>query len=255
MTIAPVLAGGLIGAIVGSFIATLCIRWPRGEQAAGGRSRCDGCGRRLGAVELAPIASGLLARGRCRTCGAPIDPLHLKVELAAATIGAAALAIEPGPGGMALALFCWLLLAPAILDARFHWLPDRLTAAIAIIGLAAGGLLSGVPIVHRLVGGAAGFGALAMLAAAYRRVRGREGLGAGDSKLLGAIGLWTGWAALPAILLIASLVGLGFAAAERRGRLEAVAFGSLLALGAAIWSVAVLLFPGLGWPGGPDATS
>lgn len=252
MNFALALAGGLIGAIVGSFIATLCIRWPRGEQAAGGRSRCDGCGRPLEAIELVPIASGLLSRGMCRTCGAPIDPLHLKVELAAAAIGATALAIEPNLRGAGLALFCWLLLAPALLDARYHWLPDRLTAALAITGLAVGGLLSAVPILHRLIGGAAGFGALAMLAIVYRRVRGREGLGAGDSKLLGAIGLWTGWAALPAILLIASFAGLGLAAAERRGRLEAVAFGSLLAFGAAIWSLAVLLFPDLGWPGSVD---
>ncbi|HUE78651.1 MAG TPA: A24 family peptidase [Sphingomicrobium sp.] len=246
MTVALAVAGALIGAIVGSFIATLCIRWPRGEQATAGRSKCDGCGRPLAAFELVPIASGLLARGKCRTCGAPIDPFHMKVELAAAAIGATALAIAPDLRGAALALFCWLLLAPAILDARHHWLPDRLTAALAIAGLAAGGLLSGVPLLHRLIGGVAGFCFLALLAIGYRRARGREGLGAGDAKLLGAIGLWTGWAALPAILLIASVTGLASAAVERRGRLEAVAFGSLLAFAAAIWSVAVLLFPGLG---------
>ncbi|MBA2466974.1 MAG: prepilin peptidase [Sphingomonas sp.] len=247
MNLAVALGGALAGAIVGSFIATLCVRWPRAEQAAGGRSHCDGCGRTLSPGELVPIASALLARGKCRTCDAPIDPLHLKVEMAAAAIGAAALAIDPGLRGGSLALFCWLLLAPAVLDARYHWLPDRLTIALAGAGLAIGGFLSGVPILHRLIGGAAGFASLALLALAYRRLRGREGMGGGDPKLLGAIGLWTGWAALPAILLIASLAGLASAAIGRRRPLDAVAFGTLLALGAAIWSAAVLLVPGLGW--------
>jgi leader peptidase (prepilin peptidase)/N-methyltransferase len=238
--------GGIAGAIVGSFIATLCIRWPRGEQVASGRSRCDVCGRRLGALELVPIASSVLARGKCRTCGARINPLHLRVEVAAAISGATALAIAPNASGAALALFCWLLLGPAILDARYHWLPDRLTAAIAIAGLAMGGFLSGVPILERLIGGAAGFGGLALLAIVYRQLRGREGMGAGDPKLLGAVGLWTGWAALPPILLIASVAGLVWALVERRGRSEAVAFGTLIAFGAAIWSAAILMLPGLG---------
>lgn len=249
MSVALALLGAMLGAIIGSFIATLCVRWPRGEQAAAGRSRCDGCGRPLAPAELVPIASSLVARGRCRTCGARIDPFHLKVELAAAAIGAIALTIAPDPRGAALALFCWLLLAPAILDARCYWLPDRLTAILAVAGLAAGGLLSGVPILHRLIGGAAGFCALALVAQGYRRLRSREGLGQGDAKLLGAIGLWTGWAALPVIVVIASLVGLVVAAFERRGPMHPVAFGGLLALGAAAWAAAMLLFPELAWPG------
>lgn len=236
MNLALAVGGALLGAIVGSFIATLCIRWPRHEQAVGGRSRCDGCGRPLGPAELVPVVSGLLARGQCRSCGARIDPLHLKVELAAAAIGGAALAIAPDAQGAALALFCWLLLPSFLLDARHHWLPDRLTVAIAIVGLPAGGYLSDLPLLHRLIGATAGFCVLALLGAGYRRVRGHEGIGAGDAKLLGAIGLWTGWASLPAILLTASLAGLGAAVIRRQGRSDAVAFGSLLAFGAAAWA-------------------
>jgi leader peptidase (prepilin peptidase)/N-methyltransferase len=201
-------------------------------------------------MELVPIASGLAAGGRCRSCRAPIDPLHLEVELAAAAIGAAALAIAPGASGATLALFGWLLLAPAVLDARHHWLPDQLTAAVAIGGLVAGGFLSGTPLLHRLIGGAAGFAVLALLARAYSAARGREGLGGGDPKLLGAVGLWTGWAALPMILLIASLAGLLSAAIARRGPTDAVAFGTLIAIGATLWLAAVLILPGLrNWPG------
>jgi leader peptidase (prepilin peptidase)/N-methyltransferase len=241
LALALALAGALLGAIAGSFIATLCLRWPKGVQASSGRSRCDGCGRALAPLELVPLLSGLVARGRCRSCGAPIDPLHWRVELAAAAVGAAAMLVSPDLRGAALTLFGWLLLPLAILDARHFWLPDRLTTALAVAGLLAGGALSGAPLPHRLIGGAVGFGALALIAWGYRRLRSRDGLGGGDPKLLGAIGLWTGWAALPAILVIASLAGLALALLRRHGPGEAVPFGSLLALGGWLWAAVSLL--------------
>lgn len=249
MIAAFALAGAVLGAIVGSYVATLCLRWPRDEQATAGRSKCDCCGRALAPFELVPIASALVARGRCRSCGAAIDPFHWQVELAAAAIGGFALVLSPDLSGAALALFGWLLLALAILDARHFWLPDRLTAALAVAGLAAGGLLSGVPLVHRMIGGLVGYCALAALAWGYKRLRSREGLGGGDPKLMGAIGLWAGWAALPAILLVASLLGLLLAAFRRHGPSNAVPFGALLAIAAGLWATAMLLVPALAWPG------
>ena len=89
---------GLIGAILGSFIATLVLRWPAGRSLLG-RSRCDGCDRPLGALDLVPLLSALLLRGRCRRCGAPIDPFHSRVELTSALVGAVALALMPGAAG------------------------------------------------------------------------------------------------------------------------------------------------------------
>ena len=236
MTSLIVAAGAIAGAIVGSFIATICVRWPQGEQATAGRSRCDSCNRELGVFELIPIISWMGTGGRCRTCGVLIPRLHLWIELAAAALGGLALAIEPNLQGAALALFWLLLLAPAILDAQHHWLPDPLTILLAIAGLLIGGFATGAHFLDRLAGGAGGFLALWLIALSYRRTRGRDGLGAGDPKLLGAIGLWTGGLALPAILLIAALGGLGVAVLQGRNRLDRMPFGSLLAGAAILWT-------------------
>lgn len=241
MTLLLVAASAIAGAIVGSFVATVCVRWPQGEQATVGRSRCDSCNRPLSAIELTPLASWIYTRGKCRTCGAPIPKLHLWAELAAAALAALALVLEPNLHGAALALFWLLLLAPAILDGLHHWLPDPLTLAIALAGLLLGGVATNASLVDRLIGGGTGFSALWFIAYSYRRSRGREGLGAGDPKLFGAIGLWTGWASLPAILLIAALAGLAVAVVQGRSRLDRMPFGTLLAASAILWT-AVLAF-------------
>jgi leader peptidase (prepilin peptidase)/N-methyltransferase len=232
----PVAAGAVAGAIAGSFIATICVRWPQGEQASSGRSHCDSCNRTLSALELIPLLSWLITRGRCRTCGAPIARLHLWVEGVAAGLTGLGIAIEPNANGIALAVFWLLLIGPAALDARHHWLPDPLTIMLAIVGLAVGGVATGAVLVDRLLGGAAGFLSLWLIARSYQRSRGREGLGAGDPKLLGAIGLWTGALALPAIVLIAALGGLAVAVMQGRGRLDRLPFGSLLAGAAILWT-------------------
>lgn len=233
----PILAAGAAGgAIVGSFLATVCIRWPQGEQALAGRSKCDHCGRVLGAAELVPLLSAALSGGKCRTCGGRIARLHLAIELGAAALAGFALLLQPNLHGVALAIFWLLLLGPALLDARHYWLPDALTAALALGGLLLGGAATGASLPDRLIGGGAGFLALALIAVAYSKLRGREGLGAGDPKLLGAIGLWTGWAALPPIVVIASLSGIALALAQRRGAAERMPLGALLAAAAVLWS-------------------
>jgi leader peptidase (prepilin peptidase)/N-methyltransferase len=240
VTSAFIAVAAILGAIIGSFIATLCLRWGRGEQATVGRSRCDNCNRELSAVELIPFASWVFTRGRCRTCGAPISRLHLWIELGAAALVSLAVALQPNISGAVLAVFWLLLIAPAVLDARHHWLPDPLTALLAVAGLAIGGVATGVPFVDRLIGGAAGFLVLWIIACSYRQSRSREGLGAGDPKLLGAIGLWTGWFALPPILLIAALAGLAIAVAQGRSRLDRMPFGTLLAAAAIVWTAVLV---------------
>lgn len=228
---------GVLGAIVGSFVATLAIRWPEGESVMRGRSRCDGCDRTLAARDLVPLLSAAVLRGRCRTCDHAIDPRHWRIEAIAAVIGIAAGLASPDPIALVGACFGWLLLALGALDVAALWLPDRLTAVLAGSGIAAGLIGVGPAMTDRLIGGVAGFAGLWAVAAIYRRVRGRDGMGGGDPKLFGAIGLWLGWALLPAVLLIACLVGLAVVLlAAVRGRAmaadTALPLGALLAIAA-----------------------
>lgn len=205
----------LIGLILGSFIATLVLRWPAGRSVLS-RSRCDSCERPLAPWDLVPLLSVLLSRGHCRRCGARIDPFHSRVEIGAALIGALALAAMPGVSGWLWALFGWLLLPLALLDARHLWLPDRLNAVLAVMGLLLAGPLLGTVLLDRWIGAIAGGGLLALVAWAYRRARRTDGMGGGDPKLVAAIGAWLGWQALPLMLLLASLGGIIWALATQR---------------------------------------
>jgi leader peptidase (prepilin peptidase)/N-methyltransferase len=205
------LAGFGLGAIIGGFLATIVMRWPRGQSVVFGRSRCDGCERGLGPLDLVPLMGWLRARGKCRTCGARIDPVHPVVELGAALIGALALWLYHPMTALLMASGAWLLLLLAALDARAFWLPDALTFPLALIGLTLGDWVLPASFEDRVIGAALGAGVLFLLAVGYRRLRGRDGLGLGDAKLLGAIGAWMGWTMLPLVLLFASLAGLGWA--------------------------------------------
>jgi leader peptidase (prepilin peptidase)/N-methyltransferase len=207
MTLWPILTGLIGGMIAGSFLATLVIRWPE-QRTLAGRSTCDHCGHTLGPRELVPLVSAWMLRFRCGACGGRIDPIHWRMEAAAAVIGATSLLVSPDLAGAAGAVFGWLLLALAILDFRHYWLPDRLTFPLLGLGLLEAFALDRSALPDRLIGAAAGWAVLAAIAALFRMARGRDGLGGGDPKLLAAIGAWLGWASLPWVVLAASLLGL-----------------------------------------------
>lgn len=234
-------AGFILGAIVGSFLATILVRWPRGQSVLAGRSRCDGCGQTLGALELVPILSWLVRRGRCRTCGERIDARHVAMELSAAVIGLIAAMAFPWPMALATALFGWWLLILAALDVEHHWLPDALTLPLILAGLVMAWLELGPPLPDRAAGAVAGGLALWLIALAYRALRGREGMGGGDPKLMAGIGAWLGLFSLPFVLLGASLLGLlSVAAMAARGvpvnAATRLPLGALLAVAAwAVW--------------------
>ncbi|SCW82629.1 type 4 prepilin peptidase 1 . Aspartic peptidase. MEROPS family A24A [Sphingobium faniae] len=244
------LLGGIAGAIAGSFLATLILRWPQGRGVMRGRSACDGCGRTLGAGDLIPLLSAMAQRGRCRTCGARIDPLHGRVEAACAIVGALAIGFAPDVAGIGWALLGWLLLTLAVLDWRHFWLPDALTWPLAFLGFTIGLWTTDAVLADRAIGAVAGYVGLLAVAWGYRLARGREGLGLGDAKLLGALGAWFGWQALPFILLLAAgmgllAVGAGAALGKKVERTTRVALGSFLAVAAVPgWGMSVLLLAG-----------
>lgn len=205
------LAGAVLGAMAGSFLSTLALRWPDGRSIMKGRSACDGCGRTIGPLELVPLLSAVALRWRCRGCGARIDPLHWRIELAMAAIGAVALGLVPDIAGFGWALFGWLLLTLAVLDWRHFWLPDALTLPLAFLGLTMGMWVTDVVMIDRVIGAVAGYAVLLAISLGYRALRGRDGLGLGDAKLLGAIGAWFGWQSLPFVVLAASAAALSVA--------------------------------------------
>jgi leader peptidase (prepilin peptidase) / N-methyltransferase len=233
----------LLGAVAGSFLATILVRWPKGQSVLRGRSRCDSCGDALAPSQLTPLLSFLAFKGKCRRCGAPIDPRHFAIELAGAMLALVAALAHPLPLAMITALLGWWLLLVAALDLEHHWLPDRLTLPLIALGLALGWLEFGPALQDRLIGAAAGFASLALIGLAYRHFRGRQGLGGGDPKLFAAIGAWLGWLHLPYVLLGAGLLGLAAASlmALRGAQVQATTrlpLGSLLAVTAwPVWLV------------------
>ena len=232
----PILAAPFLG----SFLGVLIRRLPADRPVALGRSACESCGTALGPRDLVPVASYLALRGRCRACGARIGGFHLAVELAA--LGLAVIAAVAVPGDPALLwLTCglgWALLALAWIDWDHLCLPDVLTLPLVPAGLLATWWLAPWALADHAIGAALGYGAFRMLAWAYRRLRGREGLGQGDAKLLAVAGAWLGWEALPQVVLVAAVIGLALAGilALRRGGLDPAAplpFGPCLAC--ALW--------------------
>ena len=241
------MGGGILGALIGSFIGAALVRMPEGRSVVRGRSACDSCGARLGVGELVPLVSFALQRGKCRRCGAQIDRWQFAAEAGGSLVGTvSALALNDAVAMIWAALLGWQLLLLGLLDLRHFWLPNRLTALLAISGLAHGLWLYGATtglLFEVLAGGALGFSGLTVVALAYRQLRGREGLGGGDAKLLGAIGLWIGPVGVVSTLLGGSLIALVAAVAllvagRKIGAQTSLPLGSALAL--AGWMVALL---------------
>jgi leader peptidase (prepilin peptidase)/N-methyltransferase len=236
--------GFVLGAIIGSFLAAILIRWPQGRSVVRGRSQCDQCGRTLSPRDLVPILSWFLVRGRCRHCGGAIDRRHLAIEAGAALVGLTAIIAHPLPLALFTAVFGWWLFLLAALDIEHQWLPDRLTLPLIPAGLAIAWLGAGPPLDERLIGAVAGYIALALIAFLYRRLRGREGLGGGDPKLFAAIGAWLGWQWLPFVMLGAGLLGLLIVLlmqlrGERVTATDRLPLGTLMALAA--WPIWLLV--------------
>ncbi|WP_153099336.1 prepilin peptidase [Paraburkholderia hayleyella] len=203
------------------------------------RSACPHCAHTLKAWENIPLLSYVLLRGRCSHCHARVSLRYPLLELASALCAVASL-LTFGPNGMALAAFglCATLLAMSAIDIDTHLLPDSMTLPLLWAGLIVNfnGTFASLP--DAVLGAIAGYLVLWCVHWLFRLVRGIEGMGYGDFKLLAALGAWLGWAALPQIVLLAAVAGAATGlAATGIGRMrfeEPLPFGPFLATAGAI---------------------
>ena len=223
-------AAAVIGLCVGSFLNVVIHRLPRmmergwadqcaelaGREPIPGprydlvvpRSACPACGQAIGALDNVPVLSWLALRGRCRACRAPISPRYPIVELAAGALALAAVwQFGPGAKGLAACALLWALLALAFIDADTQLLPDDITLPLLWGGLAANLFGLFVPLESAVIGAMAGYLALWAVYWLFKLIRGKEGMGYGDFKLLAALGAWLGWPMLPQIVLVSSVLG------------------------------------------------
>jgi leader peptidase (prepilin peptidase) / N-methyltransferase len=221
----------VLGAIIGSFLNVVVWRLPRGESLVSPGSRCPECGAAIAPYDNVPVLSWLLLRGRCRHCGARISPRYPAVELLTAAVFAAVVAVRGFDDDLVLELpFVASLIALAGIDLDHKLLPNKIVYPMAVYGLVATAIVDSGDLVEHLIAGAGGFLFLFVAVLAYPR-----GMGLGDVKLAGAMGLYLGLSIVPAMLvafLTGSLVGLGIIAREgAQARKKAVPFGVFLALG------------------------
>lgn len=160
---------------------------------------------------------------------------------------------QPSDLGWSVAL-AGLLSALTVIDLKTFRLPNVLTLAVAGLGAVMVYLTRADMWLHHAIGGAIGFSILWAMEVGYKALRGRDGLGRGDAKLLGALGLWVGWMGLAPTLLIASFGGLAFGiisqlrAKSDNGSPSVIAFGPWIALGGwIIWLAGPSLRPVLGY--------
>jgi len=237
----PALAA-VLGAIIGSFLNVVVWRLPRGESLATPPSRCPSCEKPIAPYDNVPVVSWILLQGRCRNCGARISPRYPLVEVLTAAAFAGVVAVRGFDSGLVLELpFVACLIALAGIDLDHRLLPNKIVYPMAAYGVVATLLVDRDDLVENLIAGAGAFVFLLAAVLAYPR-----GMGLGDVKLGGAMGLYLGLSIVPGLLvafLSGTLVGLSIIAREgAQARKKAVPFGIFLALGGI---VAVLAGPEL----------
>ncbi len=251
------LLAGLLGLCVGSFLNVVIHRLPqmmerewhaqcaelRGESPstasepinlATPRSRCPHCGHAISASENIPVISYLLLRGRCAGCGQAISMRYPAIELLTAVSSAFAVwhfgATLQGAGAL---LLLWALIALAFIDLDTQLLPDSITLPLLWLGLLFNLDATFVSLDRAVIGAMLGYLSLWSVFWLFKLATGKEGMGFGDFKLLAALGAWLGWAMLPAIILLSSIVGavigMGLIMTRRQGSSIPIPFGPYLA--------------------------
>jgi leader peptidase (prepilin peptidase) / N-methyltransferase len=241
VTVAGAVFVALLGLVIGSFLNVCIYRLPRRESVTWPASHCTSCGRTLAWYENVPVVSWLTLRGRCRTCGAPISPIYPIVESITGVVFLAGYVIYGAtPLLAARLLFACAMIVLFFIDLRHYILPDAITLPGIVIGFVLSVFLP-PGWLESLIGLVGGAGVLLAVYEAYFRLRGVEGLGMGDVKMLAMIGAFLGWKLMLVTLVLASFtgsfVGLGLIAAGRGSMKLALPFGTFLAVGALVAAV------------------
>ena len=229
--VAPLLIPSLLGAVIGSFLNVVIHRLPRGESLALPASHCPGCQTPLKPYDNIPIVSWLLLRGRCRACGERISPRYPLVELLTVVVFASVAAVRGFDADLALELpFAAVLIAVAGIDLEHRIVPNRILLPAAVWALVGAALIDPGELPELLISGAGAFVVLLLAALAYPK-----GMGMGDVKLVGVMGLYLGASVAPAMFagfLAGSLAGLVMLARHgSAARKMGVPFAPFLALG------------------------
>lgn len=226
----------LFGLVVGSFLNVVIHRVPLKLSIVHPPSRCPSCKTQLKWYWNVPVLSWLALRGRCGTCRAPISPRYPLVELVTGLL-AWALVVQFGPTPWALFQFAFVaaLVAITFIDLDHMIIPDVISLPGIVVGLLGQLVLPEGNIVQALIAVAVGGGSFWLIAFLFEKLRGVEGMGGGDIKLLAMIGAFTSpFGVLQTVLvgsLIGSVVGIVYLAATRKGGQTRIPFGPFLAFG------------------------
>jgi leader peptidase (prepilin peptidase)/N-methyltransferase len=229
----------LFGLFIGSFLNVCIYRIPQGRSVVFPSSRCPGCCAKIRPWDNIPVLSYLILRGRCRSCAERISPRYPLVEILSALL-ATAMLYRFGLTASFAIYYAWACVLTVItfIDLDFQIIPDRLSIGGIIAGLV---LVPWLPVSYpqALLGLGLGAGLLIAVIYGYYFLTRREGMGGGDVKLLGMIGVFTGWQGVLFTIfmgsLLGSLVGIPWALSRKKGMQAAIPFGPFLALGALIY--------------------
>lgn len=202
-------------------------------------SSCPHCGHRITALENIPLLSYAFLKGRCIACRKPIGLRYPLVEALSALLSAyAAWRFGVSIATAGALILVWAAIALTFIDLDTQLLPDSLTLPLLWAGLLFNIVATFTDLQSSVVGAAAGYLALWTIYWLFKLTTGKEGMGYGDFKLLGAIGAWLGWKMLPLVILLSSMVGatvgIVLIVAARRGRNVPIPFGPYLAGGGLI---------------------
>jgi leader peptidase (prepilin peptidase)/N-methyltransferase len=221
------------GAVIGSFLNVVIHRVPRGESLVTPGSRCPGCETEIKPYDNVPLLSWLILRGRCRHCGVRIPVRYPAIELLTAIAFGAVVAVRGADAGLLVELpFVTMLIAVAGIDLEHHIVPNRIVLPAAAWALVGAALVARSDIPGLVVAGAAAFAALLLMALAYP-----GGMGMGDVKLAGVMGLYLGVSVAPALMAAfatGAIIGVAIVALSGGGRKRGVPFAPFMAVGGLI---------------------